>query len=488
MPPMFRRRVIQTLALALLSACGDGGGEDQGIPDGPNVILISIDSLRADHVGCYGYKRQTTPNLDQFAREGARFAQHVSSSSWTLPAHAAMFTSTVDSVHGCVEATGTALNPGFTTLAERFQDAGYATGGFYGGPYLHEVFGLGQGFDEYVYCDKSNREVFPGDKVEAWSNNPNNHARSHDGVTNEAVYGAAREFMAGTGKRPFFAFVHLWDVHYDFTPPPPWETHFNPGYTGPVDGAGFSRNDQRYAPGMAAADFEQLVALYDGEIGWTDTFLGKLREDLERWGVKDDTVVAITSDHGTEFFEHGTKGHRQTVFDEVVHVPFVLWGPGRVPSGTVVEDQTRAIDLAPTLLELADLAQLDTGMGHSLVPATRSGRVEFANAAVSELYSIGFELRAVRVEGGKFLTDERDGAPSPERWYDLGVDPGEQAASTEFKSGRGAELRQQYLQTLADVERAISRRPGGAVAADLTDEIRRALDANGYLKGGDEEE
>ncbi len=222
---MSERSVYPLLPVLLCSLAACGGGED--VPDRPNVILVSIDSLRADHVGCYGYGPETTPNLDRFAREGVRFEQHISSSSWTLPAHAAMFTSVADSVHGCVEATGTALNPAFTTLAERFKGAGYAAGGFYGGPYLHDAFGLGQGFDPYVYCVEENRDVFPGDRVEAWGNNPLNHARSHRGVTNDDVWDAAREWMVSAEDQPFFAFVHFWDVHYDFTPPPPWDTMFD---------------------------------------------------------------------------------------------------------------------------------------------------------------------------------------------------------------------------------------------------------------------
>lgn len=468
-----------SLSLCLLAACGGGSG-----PGGPNVILVSIDSLRADHVGCYGYERDTTPHLDRLAREGVRFAQQVSSSSWTLPAHAALFTSVADSVHGCVEATGTALNPDFVTLAERFGAAGYATGGFYGGPYLHEAFGLGQGFDTYVYAVEENREVFPGEKVEAWGNNPLNHARTHRGVTNGAVYGAASRWMAEQAGGPFFAFVHLWDVHYDFTPPPPWDTRFDPGYQGPIDGSGFAKDHQRYRPDMEPADLRHLIALYDGEIAWTDTFLGQLRTDLEAWGIAGDTILAVTSDHGTEFFEHGTRGHRQTLFDEVVHVPLVLWAPGLLEPGRVVEGQTRMIDLGPTLLELADLSPPEGIMGESLAPAARGGALDIEPTAVCELYSIGFELRAVRTAGGKFLSDSGGGEGALESWFDLTSDPGEQSPSVAVEGGRGAELREVYLRALQDLDEAIAHRPGDSVPTDLSEEIRASLRANGYT-GGD---
>ncbi len=460
-----------------LAACGGPAP-----PTGPHVILVSIDTLRRDHVGCYGYERETTPNLDRFAREGVRFDQEISSTSWTLPAHAAIFTSVPDAVHGVVDATGTALSPAFVTLAERFQAAGYATGGFYGGPYLDGAFGLGQGFDTYVYAVRGQRERFAPDKVEVWANNPLSHAASHHGVTNDAVYGEARAWMEEHKEQASFTFIHFWDVHYDFTPPPPWDTRFDPGYEGPIDGRGFVKDNVRYRPDMSKRDFEHLLALYDGEIGWTDTFLGKLRADLESWGIADDTILIITSDHGTEFFDHGHKGHRQTLFDEVVRVPLVLWAPGRVPEGSVVTHQTRSIDLGPTLLELANLAPPEGVLGRSLMPLVEGAAPEAERAAVCELHTLGFELQALRLPDGKFLRDE---ARDSSVWFDLEADPGEHAPQRELDSGRGARLRDSYTHALAELARAIEERPEGAVATDLSDELRDELRANGYI-GEDE--
>jgi arylsulfatase A-like enzyme len=482
MPPVRPPSPLLLAGWMTLAACGGGAGNGR-----PNVILVSIDSLRADHVGCYGYDRQTTPNLDRFAAEGARFEQHMSSSSWTLPAHAAMFTSVSDSVHGCVEATGTALNPAFTTLAESFQQAGYATGGFYGGPYLHAAFGLGQGFDEYKYCVESQAGTFEADQVASWANDSNKQERTHTGVTNPLVYGAARDWMEDHDGAPFFAFVHFWDVHYDFTPPAPWDTRFDPAYEGPIDGRHFFRDNVTYNPRMSRRDLVHLKALYDGEIGWTDTFLGKLRADLEAWGLAENTILAITSDHGTEFFDHGLKGHRQTLFDEVVHVPFVLWAPGRIDGGRVVEQQTRVIDLGPTLLELADIPGREGVMGESLVTLAKGGELDFDNTAVCELFSVGRSLRAVRVQGGKFLRDEAEGARVPARWYDLGADPREKSPSTDFDTGRGAELQAAYGKALRKLSEAIATRPGDSVPTDLSDEVRAELAGNGYI-GGDQDD
>ena len=161
-------------ASTLLVGCGGGQEETSR----PNVILVSIDTLRRDHMGCYGYGRATTTQIDRFAREGVVFESHVSSTSWTLPAHAALFTGVPDSVHGCVEATGTALAPEFVTLAESFKMAGYRTAGFYAGPYLHEAFGLGQGFEEYRYCVEYDG-TFDAEQRDQWANDPEKHRRSY---------------------------------------------------------------------------------------------------------------------------------------------------------------------------------------------------------------------------------------------------------------------------------------------------------------------
>jgi arylsulfatase len=277
-----------------------------------NVVLISIDMLRPDHLGCHGYARDTSPAIDRLAREGVRFAQHISSAPWTLPAHAAMFTSVPDSVHGVVDPIGTALAPGFVTLAERFSAAGYATGGVFAGPYLHPAFGLAQGFDRYVDRGQYTSEV-ELDARHEWSMSEAVTRASHHGVTNEDVYATARGFIEEhAGERSFFAFVHLWDVHFDFTPPAPYDRMFDPDYTGPVTGRDFFF-DPAINVAMPARDLEHLVALYDGEIRWTDEIVGRIRADLERLGIADDTLVVITSDHGTELFDHGQKGHRTTL-------------------------------------------------------------------------------------------------------------------------------------------------------------------------------
>ncbi len=466
-------RWVGIAAWGLLGSCSTE-------PDRPNVILISIDSLRADHVSCYGYERVTTPHLDQLSEEGVLFREHISSSSWTLPAHASLFTSVPDSVHGCVESNGVALSGDFTTLAEQFGSGGYSTAGFYAGPYLHGAFGLGQGFDEYRYVVEAAGE-FSAEDVKRWGLDPRAHAKTHEGVTNHLVYEAGSKFLQAQ-EGPFFLFLHFWDVHYDFTPPAPWDTRFNPGYEGPVTGEDFFF-DRSIRADMPAGDREHLLALYDGEVGWTDSFLGVLRTELEALGLAENTVLAVTSDHGTEFFEHGGKGHRTTLYEELIRVPFVLWYPAAL-APAVVDAQTRSIDVGPTLLELANLAPLADSGAASLVGLARGGALDFDNAAVSELYSVGQRLRSVRTLESKVVMDENQ----PEqlmRWYDLSFDPTEQRARSDFEGGRGLEAQQHFLRAQAELLQAVANRPGAPEAAQLPESVREALEANGYIGGED---
>ena len=211
--------VFAVFALAALAACAR-------TPAGPNVVLVSIDSLRADHAGCYGYARKTTPVLDRLAGEGVLCEQHISSSSWTLPAHAALFTSLPDGLHGCTD-TNFALAAGARTLARRFQEAGYRTAGFYCGPYLHPAFGLAQGFDSYEDCSS-----YPGMMARVAEASGREEARinraSHADVTGERVDRALERWFSERGEGPFFLFVHLWDVHFDYIPPPPFDRAFDP--------------------------------------------------------------------------------------------------------------------------------------------------------------------------------------------------------------------------------------------------------------------
>jgi len=391
-------------------------------PDRPHVVLVSIDSLRADHVGCYGYARDTTPFLDRLAKEGVVFDTVVSSSSWTTPAHAALFTGLPDRVHGCFDETRW-LDGSRETVAEAFKRAGYRTVGFFSGPPLHPNFGFAQGFDTYHDCTTYSKESLAflrGEAThEAIGNKPNTV------VTNPEVLGAVRQWLEQARDDPFFMFIHLWDVHYDYVPPEPYDRLFDPDYRGPCTGRDVLRVDRR--PGdWSDRDVEHLKALYDGEIRWTDDTLRKIIDAVSRRFGTENTVIVVTSDHGEAFYEHGVHGHRMTLYGEEIRIPLIIRYPPSVPRNARVSAMVSLLDVAPTLLELAGVKGLPDATGRSRVPLMRGASPpEPVEPAICELIDNKKKLHlfALRFPEWKAILDLET---SSSRVFDLRRDPGEQ--------------------------------------------------------------
>jgi arylsulfatase A-like enzyme len=471
------RSALLAIAAAAIAAGGCSGAEKH-----PNVLLISIDMLRPDHLRAYGYGQDTSPNIDAMAREGVLFANHFASSSWTLPSHAALFTSLPDSLHGCTD-TDKVLDDSAVTLAERFLAAGYATAGFFSGPYLHPAFGLGQGFEHYEDCASYAAKI-DGRPPSEWAMDKGVMLESHQDVTNERVYGAVKKWLDARPSRPFFLFAHFFDVHFDFTPPPPYDKKFDPDYQGWVDGKNFMFSDD-YEKNMPPRDFQHLLALYDGEIAWTDSFIGRLRADLEKAGILDDTVIVITSDHGTEFFEHGDKGHRKTLHDEVIRIPLVVRYPKKLPRGMKIEDLSRGIDVGPTVLELAGFPPPADVLGTSLVPEIQNPGTRVVGRVVSELNSVGRNLRSVRTLKWKLV----DKIGASEHWYfDLQRDPAERIPMSDFDSELGKKAENGYQAEVDALNAFAEHHPvpaaKGAPKGDpLPPEVDAKLRVLGYTSG-----
>jgi arylsulfatase A-like enzyme len=457
------------LALGAL-ACG---GESPELPPAPrpDIVLVSIDSLRPDHLGCYGYPRDTSPTIDRLASEGARFLQAVSTTSWTLPAHAALFTGLYDESHGLLR-DGLRLSDEHVTLAEVLRGAGYHTAGFFGGPYLHPVFGLDQGFDTW----QSSMTRLPDDASEAEVRAEAIAGRetAQADVTGPRLLREFRRWLGGLAERPFFLFLHLWDVHYDYIPPSPFSELFDPDYEGSLSGAGFARNPAIHA-GMPRRDLEHLIALYDGEIRFTDDVLAEILGELDARDRLARTLVVVTADHGEEFFEHGGKAHRRTLFDEVVRVPLVLRWPDRIAAGQVIEDQVRLVDVMPTLLSLAGVPRPAETQGRDLSPLL-AGRGLPPAAALLSLHRARRDLRALRTSQSKVVLDGKGRST----FFDLARDPREQVPGPE--DGRALTAR---LALAHELEQALAFRGGlgarGATRVSLDREMRERLEALGYL-------
>lgn len=440
-------------------------------PVRPNVLLVSIDSLRADHVGANGYERDTTPHLDALGAAGAVFRTAISPSSWTVPAHMTLLTGLPPEAHG-VNKIWNRLAPDVVTLAEVLQANGYVTAGFVAGATLRGVHGYTQGFDLY---DES--VVPPGGRA------------AQSMASSPAVIGLVERWLvewADAGRRqPFFAFVHLWDVHYDYAPPPPYDSLFDPTYEGDLDASNFERNKALHAK-MPARDRDRLIALYDGEIRFTDEWLGRLFATLDRMQLTTDTIVVVTADHGDEFFEHGLKGHAKTLFDEVIRVPLLIRYPRRVAPRQVIDEQVRLQDVAPTILGLAEISPSD-GFGAPDLVAGSAG-VDLAPWIAGEradplpglpahaLLATFTRLSAIRTQTHKLIVHGSAGKPVMHA-FDVRADPHE--ATPLAWDHRASNLHAAHERWTAFWSRAKEPR---APSLEIAPEHEEQLRALGYLE------
>ena len=344
-----------------------------------NVVLISLDSLRADRLGCYGHDRETSPTVDRLAREGIRFSNAVATSSWTLPTHLTMFTGRYQISHGVTHDTET-LDPGITTLGQTLKNAGYSTAGFISGPYVAGHYGYDRGMDTYVDLSQGY-----GHRREARST-----------VVAPAVNDHALGWLDEHAQERFFLFLHYFDIHYDYIPPAPYDTLFDPSYQGTIDGRDFIERDDVHA-GMDPRDLEHILALYDGEIRFTDEHVKAVIAELEQHGVLDDTLIVLVSDHGEEFFEHGNKGHHRTVYKESLHIPFIVRSPGAARAGEVVEHPVSLVDVMPTILGYVGLPAPAGMEGVNVLATGDAAAVADREAVYGEFYDKrGFNVQVAR--------------------------------------------------------------------------------------------
>jgi arylsulfatase A-like enzyme len=486
---------VSTLALA--------GCVHQPRSDAINVVLISIDSLRADHVHAYGYSRETTPNLDRLARQGALFETVIAESSWTLPTHISMLTGLTSLVHGVEEDTER-LNPSRPTLASLLREQGYRTGGIFSAPYLDPIYGFAKGFEKYegvigeIAYEDAYQGAYEGERPDADSETPPTgrdiNPLSHRTISSPTVTQKAIEFLSEVAGEKFFLFVHYFDVHYDYTPPEELWRKFDPDYQGSLTGRNFSR-DPSIHPGMSPRDLEHLVALYDGEILFTDRYIGYLMDALERNGLAEKTLVMVTSDHGEEFFEHGNPGHGRSLYDEVLKVPLIVRLPGRVKPGTRISEQVRQVDITPSILSLVGLTEEPGVGGADLAQVLEGGSAPPRLPAVSRL--VTGQGRNVHVS---FRTDEykyilhrmdREKTES-ELLFFLSRDPGEQRPAVRRQAwGTHAQLEQQLELMKAELDLHLSNELSTRAAladdeeeqkVELPSELRERLRALGYVQ------
>lgn len=451
------------LGLAFLLSCAPASPR-------PPIILISIDTLRADHLGCYGYERETSPRIDQLASNSIRFDNAISASNWTLPSHVSLMTSQSPSIHGVVD-DRVAMPAEAITLAEALDDKGYDTAALVSWIYVSEVYGFAQGFDSFqTMIDR--RAIDP--------------ASGKGALRAEAVVDAANAWLdQRDGEDPFFLFVHLFDPHLDYDPPAPYDTMFDPDYDGHANGSypyvkPYIEGLNEFALDVPARDRSYIEALYDGEIRYVDTQIERLLAKLEETVGLDECVIALVSDHGEEFDDHGSmEGHGWTLYDEVIHIPMLLRLPGRARAGEVIDPPVGLVDVAPTLLELANIAIPDRFTGTSLLAADRGQPIAF-----SESHRFNIRKRAARAANHKLIHTEDTGmnaAGVPIRagyeLFDLGHDPGERQNIYQETSPIGIALRDWIArQGKAPADGA------APISAELTPEQIELLRSLGYVQ------
>ena len=420
---LFCRWLVLVAALSggVIAGCGDGaqlGAGRAARDDRPNIILISVESLRADHVGCYGYQRDTTPAIDALSKEAVVFEQAYSVTSWTLTSHASMFTGLCPTAHQVIGPKDR-LGASYTTMAELLRRAGYQTAGVIGGPFLRTKHNLHQGFEAY---DES-------------AANPRGNKAAWTDVTNPQVEASLTAFIkhARSRTRPFFLFAYLWDPHYDYIPPGPYNKRFVPPDAVPVD------MHQYEIAGIVTKEtspnkLAYVISQYDGEILWTDAVLGRLWELLREQGIWENTAIIVTADHGEEFFEHGTKGHKNNLYVESVHVPLVIKPPGQT---TPSRDNriVSLIDLPPTVFEFARVTTDQPIHGRSLLRAAPADPGPtffelvtsnyFTRRTTGEKYKVSNQWHAVREGDFKLVAVEKKNDEIREL-YNVADDPGEQ--------------------------------------------------------------
>jgi arylsulfatase A-like enzyme len=439
--------LISTLAIGCGTAPPPPGADDSGFTP-PNIFLISLDALRADHLGSYGYERETSPFLDRVAAEGTRFANAFVNTHGTPPSHTTMLTSLYQQSHGV---SLDSAEPGATDsipanalmVQEILRGRGYLTISVTGGGYLSRGLGFDRGF------------VF-------FENAPKRFAGQVSRVLQLLQQHAVAE-------RPVFVFLHTYEIHSPYEAPERYrgrfgsfESSFEPTSENLLRVVNTARRD------LAPTDLEHVMARYDEGIRYADDCLRELFVRLSKRGFLDNALVIITADHGEEFAEHGGMLHRGTLYDELLRVPMVLWGRVAEP-GSVIERPVSCVDIAPTILAATGVEIPPQMQGSDLL---RPRREDVQEEAVFSQY--GRVLYSIRTAEWKLIQRTRKGTVE---LYDLEADPGEQKNLADREPNRAAAM----LDRLTSWRESLPQAGEAALPAQLTDREREQLEALGYV-------
>src|SRR3989338_757223 len=369
-----------------------------------SVILITIDTLRADHLSCYGYRRNTSPNIDNISKEGVFFQNAVASSSFTPPSMATIFTSKYPSSHGVKHGVfkknkvfnQEVLSDSIQTLAEILKENGYATYGFHTNPHLSKEFGFAQGFDffnQFTFYDalELNSEIL----------------RNKDKIKSGGKY---------------FLWVHYFDPHWPYLKRTPWIKKYSSFKSDKEDETEYADPPEKFSNAKNLKNNRELlsyiIARYDSEINFVDRYVGEL---LQFFKPEKNTLVIITSDHGEEFFEHDEFTHGHQLYEESIKVPLIIYAPSKFPAGVKIREQVGIIDIMPTILDILKIKSRQKLSGESLLPLI-SGNKKEERILYSELARGGKDSVSARFKNWKYIYDVKE---NKDELYDLNSDHGE---------------------------------------------------------------
>jgi arylsulfatase A-like enzyme len=383
--------VVLLLVLVLGGACGCQESR-------PNLLLISIDTLRADVLGCYGNQRPASPAIDAFARQGALFEAALAPSPWTLPSHASLLTGLYPLRHG-VTTHRRRLPTMIPTWAGWLRSHGFFSAAIVNAKFVSRRWGLHRGFERFLYV-QGRPDLRQPSGVEA----------------------RATRWLSEGLPEPFFLFLHFFDVHAPYEAQPTYESMF----VGPYDGDADGSLEQLLQASEGAFQFDaedarHLTDLYTAGVRQIDEGIGRLLMLLERLGHVDDTIIILTSDHGEEFLDHGGVLHAKTQYEEVMRVPLIIRGPG-VPAGVRVSQTVSLVDVMTTVLALAGVPLPPDLDGVDLSPLLGGGADPFEDRFIFGEASINNKARSVRYRNFKLI---RDHGSDTYALYDLEADPGE---------------------------------------------------------------
>ena len=433
-------------------------------PKGPNVILISIDTLRADHLGSYGYDRNTSPNIDSFAKNNILFKNSFVQDSWTLPSHMSILTSLYPATHGVKQ--NKSLDPTITTLSEVLKNEGYLTSGIVQDCiWLYPKYGFNQGFDRYVVKNFNPK-------------NPELNAEFQNRFISE--------YLQKNKKKKKFLFIHYFDVHSDFIKlpydsPEPYMGMFYPDYSGDFDGGFGDVVATRYLKNVnlnrikiAEDDLKYIVSLYDSGIAYMDNKIGDLFNILRAAGLYENSLIILTSDHGEEFQEHGRMLHNNLFYDETMHVPLIVKLPGQNNNHREFNSLIESIDIMPSILDFLGVEKKPYMQGESFFSLIDdNGAKEWKE----NVFAFGDNSSAfIRTKRWKLLTDSllRKGGF---KLFDLLEDPMEKFDVKDKYPEVTKNLKNELIAKYKAIQKKTS-----AKQVILTEEQKEKLKALGYLK------